>query len=89
MEGDPETEIVHRILDTERGEPGIQIAEMIAEIENKEIDQLSTLYTCIDGVLQNLFADPPDEEAQMQIKFSYEGYRVNVNQDGSAEFMKT
>jgi len=82
-------EIIHRELETEGKNPGAQVAEIIAGIEEKEPTELTAIYDCIDGVLDNLFSNPPSPEAQMEIEFSYETYRVTVEQNGNAKFVKT
>ena len=89
MEGPPKSDIVHRELDTTLEEPAVQIAEIVAELEDESPTELVNMYGCIDGVLDNVFSTPPSPEAQLQIEFSYEGYRVTVDQDGTARFLKT
>ena len=89
MTSHPDSEIVRQKLDTDVDDPAVQIAESVADLENKDSTELQTLYGCIDGVLDNLFSQPPAPEAQMQIEFSYETYRITINQDGVAEFVKT
>lgn len=51
--------------------------------------ELSTMYDCVDGILDDLFSDPPSPSAKMMIEFSYEGYRITVEQDGLVEFVRT
>lgn len=89
MTSHPDSEIVRQKLDTDVDDPAVQIAESVADLENKDSTELQTMYGCIDGVLDNLFSQPPAPEAQMQIEFSYETYRITINQDGVAEFVKT
>lgn len=89
MEEDPEPSIVRRRLSTDDGNPGPRIAEVVSEIEDREMTEMATMYGCVDGMLDNLFSDPPDEAAQMRVEFSYEGYRITVDQDGLVEFFRT
>lgn len=84
----PEREIVHRDLDTDGENPATAIATVVADLEDVEPTALATMYGCIDGVLDHLFSDPPAPEAQLSIEFSYEGYRIKVEQDGTATFVK-
>jgi hypothetical protein len=84
-----ERKIVHRDLDTDRGEPALQIVEIVAELEEKEERTLQSVWGCIDHVIDHLFSDPPSPDAQAQITFSYEGYRITVEQNGQAKFVKT
>lgn len=89
MVTNPENEMIHREFDTEAEEPGVQIAETVADIEETDTTELATIHECIDGVLINIFSTPPSPDAQMEVTFSYEGYRVTIEQDGTATFVKT
>lgn len=89
MSESPEEEIIHRQIDTNTDDPAVALAEEVAEIENTDPTTLPTMYQCIDGILDNLFAKPPAPEAQLRVEFSYDRYRITVEQDGSATFMKT
>lgn len=89
MASHPENEIIHRSLNTDaKDNPSVQIAEAVADIEGKDPTDLASTYSCMDGVLDSIFSDPPAEGAQMQVEFSYEGYRITVEQNGSAKFVK-
>lgn len=89
MVDDPEKELVNRQLDRDAENPGTEVAEAVAELEGRDATELTTIYGCIDGVLDHVFSDPPSPEAQLEVEFSYEGYRITVRQDGSATFVKT
>jgi len=89
MNDDADKTIIRRELDTDRENPAVQVAEHVAEMEGKDATDLTTMYGCVDNVLDNLFSDPPNSEAQMEIKLSYESYRITISQDGMAEFVKT
>ena len=89
MKGDSESEVVHRQFDTDAENPAIEVVAAIADIDGREMTDLPPLYNCIDGVLDDLFSDPPSPEAEMRITFNYEGYRVGVTQDGSGTFVET
>lgn len=88
MGTDHTAEIVHRELDTDRENPAIQIVEVVAALEEEPEEELATVWGCIDDVLSPVFSTPPSPEAQLEITFSYEGYRVTVNQDGHAKFVE-
>ncbi|MWV65441.1 hypothetical protein GRS48_11520 [Halorubrum sp. JWXQ-INN 858] len=86
----PEThddEIVHRELDTDGEETAATIAEVVADLEGTPITELPTVYDCIDGMLSNLYSNPPAPEAQMTVEFTYSGYRITVEQSGTAKFV--
>lgn len=84
----PNDEIIHRVIDTERETPVVAIAEIVSEIENVSHEELTTAYEHLDHILKELFSNPPVPEAQVEISFTYEGYRINVEQDGSAQLVR-
>ena len=89
MHDEGEDAVVRQSLDVEGEEPAAQIATTIAEMEGKKPTELPNMWQCTDDMLENLFSDPPDPEARMRISFTYEGYRISVDQDGMAEFRPT
>lgn len=88
MANSPDDEIVHRNLDTEMGEPVTQVAEIVADLEDKRHEDLKPAYEQIDSVLEEIFSNPPRPEAQVEIVFTYEGYRITVEQDGSTRLVR-
>lgn len=89
MAGPHDGEIVYESLDKARAEPAVQIAEVVASLEDTDQDRLTPVYRQIDHVLQHIFSDPPDESAQIEVTFRYENYRVTVEQNGEAKFVRT
>lgn len=87
MSGDRGSEIVHRELDTTRQSPAVEVAEIVADLDGRDVADLATIWDCIDDMLANVFSEPPDPEAQVEVTFSYEGYRITVEQNGHAEFV--
>jgi hypothetical protein len=85
---EPTEEIVHRQLATEREDPVVQITEAIEEIDGTDQREMTPVYDQLDHVLDYIFSNPPVPEAQVQITFTYEGYRITVEQDGSAQFVE-
>lgn len=83
-----EMSATHWEFDVGQEDPEIEVAEVVAELEGVGSTDLSPVYDSIDHLIETLFSDPPAAEAQAVIQFSYEGYRVNLNQDGHATFMK-
>ena len=79
--------IVHRELNTDRAEPAVGIAEVVADLEGTPVTELPTTYDCIDGILDGLYSNPPSLEAQVTVEFTYSGYRITVEQSGVAEFV--
>lgn len=88
MSGSHDDEILHRTLDTDQEEPAGEIAAIVADLEDTDIESLTPLYRQVDHVVDHVFADPPVDEAQVEITFSYEGYRISVEQNGNAQFIK-
>lgn len=82
-----DTEIVHRELDIDREEPAIAIVEVVATLEGTPAIELPPVYNSIDGMLSNLFSNPPAPESQITVEFTYSSYRVTVKQSGAAEFV--
>jgi len=88
MVDSPDDEIRHHELDTDDKEPVLQVAEIVAELEGKEQDELRPTYEHLDHLLQHIFEQPPVPEAQVEITFTYEDYRITVEQNGTARFVK-
>jgi hypothetical protein len=88
MTSSHEGEIVHRTLDTEADNPAAAVARTIAELERREVTDLESTWTCIDDMLDEVFSNPPSPEAQVEVTFSYEGYRITVEQNGHAKFAR-
>ena len=84
----PIDEILHRQIDTDRETPVVAIAEIVSEIENVPHEELTTTYEHLDHILQELFSNPPVPEAQVEVSFTYEGYRVKVEQDGHVQLIR-
>lgn len=89
METDPGSETIYRKLDTSAENPGVEVAKVIADIEEKGPTELRAVYDRVDGVLEHLFSTPPSPDARMRVEFDYESYRIVVEQDGDATFRKT
>ncbi|WP_415383470.1 HalOD1 output domain-containing protein [Halosimplex sp. TS25] len=83
-----EASIVHRQFDTDQDDPATAVAEAVADMENCESTDLATMYEHVDHVIDHLFSNPPSPEAQIQVEFTYESYRITVDQDGSARFVR-
>lgn len=80
---------VERKLARDGVEPAVQVAEIVADLEGTEADQLRSTYETIGDVLDHVFDRPPSPEAAVEVSFTYEGYRVTVDQDGAARFAET
>ncbi|WP_170977293.1 HalOD1 output domain-containing protein [Halorussus salinisoli] len=69
-------------------DPEIDIVRIVADLEGKEATEISSLYDTIDRVVEHLYSNPPPIEAQAELEFTFEGYRITLVQDGTATFMK-
>jgi len=78
----------HWEFDVDQSAPGVDVVEVIAELEECQSTDLSVIYDTIDHLIERLFSSPPPPEAQARLEFTYEGYRIVLNQDGYATFMK-
>lgn len=85
---DRDDEVYHRHLDTEGEEPAIQIAEHVADICGVEATELESTWSCFDHVIDMIFKDPPAPEANVEVRFTYEDYRIVVDQEGDATFIR-
>lgn len=88
MSDDPEAEIVERTVETDDADPNYKIPDIIADIEDVDITALPPMYKCLDHMLDKLYSDPPDDEAQVEVTFSYNGYRVTAEQNGTVLLRK-
>mgnify|MGYP000365614580 CR=1 FL=1 len=82
------TEIVKRRIDPDSGTAEYAVLEIVAELEDKEIEALPSLYEQVGHFVEMLFQDPPALEAQMEISFSYAGYRIRLTQHGQVTVLK-
>ena len=79
--------IVRRRIDPEPSTAEYDLLEIIAELEDCEIEALPSLYNEIDHVVETMFETPPSERAQIEVSFSYAGYRVSVDRKGFVELV--
>lgn len=60
-----------------------ELLEYIAEMEGVEIEALPSFYDEIDHFVERLFQQPPSAAAQVEITFSYAGYRIRLDWKGN------
>ena len=80
-------ETVSRSFDPKADDPHMKVIAVISELEDCDPRDCSPLYTTIDDVIDDIYEDPPSPDADVEITFSYEGYRITLRQDGRAEFV--
>lgn len=59
------------------------LLEIIADLDGVDITDLPSLYDQMDHFVETLFETPPAPEAQLELSFSYAGYRISVDQTGA------
>ena len=75
--------LTRRELDTTQDAPATQIVEVVADLEDCSVLDLSPIYDCLDGMIADLFSSPPPADAEAELEFTYQGYRIHVSQDGT------
>jgi hypothetical protein len=59
-----------------------ELLSVLTEHEGVGMDDLPPLYSVLDQFVGEMFDDPPSESAQLEMSFSYAGYRITVTQGG-------
>lgn len=75
--------VTRRTLDTSRDVPAIGLVEIVAELEETDAMELTPIYDRADDLIADLFGTPPGSDADAELEFSYQGYRIEVQQDGT------
>ncbi|THE65280.1 hypothetical protein D8Y22_08770 [Salinadaptatus halalkaliphilus] len=75
--------IARQQLDSSRDAPATQIVETIATLEGTDAVTLPPVYDCIDGIIADILSSPPSPEADATFAFTYQGYRIHVDQEGT------
>lgn len=79
---------IYRCFNVGNNYPSLDVVEAIAELEGKKSSELPAIYDTIGPLIKNLFSNPPSSEAEAVLQFSYEGYRITLNQNSSERCMK-
>ena len=75
--------VTRRTLDTSRDAPAIGLVEIVAELEETDAMELTPIYDRADDLVDDLFGTPPGSDADVTLEFTYQGYRIVVQQDGT------
>ena len=78
---------VQKVINTGIDEPSRVIKAHIAELDGRAEGELSRVHRCVDDILTDIFREPQPTDARMQVAFTYEGYRIYVDQLGLATFV--
>lgn len=84
---DRDSGMVHEHITPDAGTAEYDLLEILADLEGKEIDEFPSLYTQVNHFVESLFDDPPAPESQMEIRFSYAGYRITITQRGEVKLV--
>lgn len=75
-------------LDVDQDDPEVDFVTIVSDLEDTDVEEMDPMYDTIDDLIEQLFSDPPPAEAQAMIQFTYQDYRIDVQQSGHATFMK-
>jgi hypothetical protein len=81
------TDIVYDTIAPIESTAEYDLLELVADLEGVEIDELPSLYTQVGHFVETLFENPPSPESQMEITFSFAGYRITVMQNGDVKLV--
>lgn len=78
---------VHRgTIDPTTEEVELTFLELVADVADCELDDLPRLWPTLGDVLRHAFATPPAESADLELEFTYFGYRIHVDRAGTITF---
>lgn len=80
--------ITHTWIEPDSTTAEYAFLELIAEHRGEDIETLPPLYDEVDHFLETLFTDPPSEQAQLGLEFSYCGFRVRIDQSGHVTLLR-
>jgi len=75
-------EIFHADVNPSPVDGGVDLVQVVADLDDRDPTELESLYDRVDDLLTELFSDPPSPEAQVEMSFTYEGYRIDIDQTG-------
>ena len=92
-ESDPSEQMADEDTARVRIEPNSESAEyellaIVAELGDTDIESLPSFYEQAGHFVEMIFQNPPAPEAQMEISFSYAGYRIRITQLGQVTILK-
>jgi len=80
--------IHYREIPVDPDDADYNIVSLVAELEGGDFDDLPSFYPEIDHFAEKLLRNPPSARAQMEIEFSYAGYRVRMDSRGQVRLWK-
>lgn len=79
--------VLHRRIDPDPDTAEHDVLEIVAELEDVELDQLPPLYNELDHLIEQLFRTPPSNRSQAALSFSYAGHRIKITRSGTVELV--
>lgn len=76
--------VIRRTLDTDAN-PTAQVVQVVADQKGIDPTNLRSAWDAVGRVLDPLFSTA-SPDADVEVTFRYEGYRITVEQNGSATF---
>jgi len=86
-ERETESDVERRTIAPDPTTSEYDLLEVVAELEGCDINDLPSLYDEVEHVVETLFRTPPSNSSQMEITFSYAGYRITIHHDGSVKIV--
>ncbi|MFB6165839.1 MAG: HalOD1 output domain-containing protein [Haloarculaceae archaeon] len=83
-----DTGIYYRQIPPASDDADYNILTLVADLEGVAVESLPSFYDEVDHLVENLFRCPPSADAQMEIEFTYFGYRITVDQTGQVKLRK-
>jgi len=77
--------VVRTTIDPDPKTAEHDLLEIVADLEGVVIDELPSFYTEVDHFVEMLFENPPSPASQMEITFSYAGYRITMDWRGDVK----
>jgi len=81
-------DIVKTRIDPKSETAEYELLRIVADLEGVDIESLPSFYEQVGHFVEMLFQRPPAPEAQMEISFSYVGYRIRVTQTGQVTVLE-
>ena len=86
-DGNNDGKIITASIDPNPETAEYDLLAIVAELEGVEITDLPSLYDHVDHFVERLYETPPSAKAQLELSFSYAGYRITLLQGGDVTLM--
>lgn len=69
-------------------EPQMELLQAIADFKGVDESDLDPFYSTVDHLVEYMYSNPPSPEAQTELTFVYEGFRITLFHEGTAIFQE-